>query len=86
MYFAEEAKTLELVDVATTSEGLLAEATRVAVELGKKPAPAFASIKSLLRKSIVEEMRRKEKESIKEFIEIWYSDSTWENLKNIKIY
>jgi len=31
-------------------------------------------------------MRLKEKESIKEFVDIWYSDSTWEKLKDINIY
>ena len=44
------------------------------------------SIKSLLRKSVVEEMRRREANSIKEFVEIWYSEETWANLQKIKIY
>ena len=61
------------------------EAAAAASDLGAKPAYAFASIKSLLRKPVAEKMRNKEKDSINEFVEIWYSDATWANIKNIKI-
>jgi hypothetical protein len=56
------------------------------MELGKKYNPAFAGIKSLLRRSIVEDMKSRERKSISEFVEIWYSDHTWKNLKNIRIH
>ncbi|UCD31042.1 MAG: hypothetical protein JSV38_09490 [Desulfobacterales bacterium] len=56
------------------------------MDLGEKPGPAFTSIKLLLRKSVAEAMRLKEKDDINDFVEIWYSDTTQENLKNIKFY
>ena len=86
MYTAGEAESLGLVDKVTTDEGLSKAAAELASEMSTKPAPAFASMKRLLRGPIAEEMRRREALSIKEFLEIWYSDATRENLKNIKIY
>ena len=85
MYSAEEAKDLGLIDIITNENNLMKDASKLALELGERPAPAFASIKSLLRKSVAEEMKLKEKESIKRFVNIWYSESTWKNLKDIKI-
>ncbi|UCD91049.1 MAG: enoyl-CoA hydratase/isomerase family protein, partial [Desulfobacterales bacterium] len=86
MYTAEEAKVLGLIDAITAEEDLIHEATKKAMDLGEKPGPAFTSIKLLLRKSVAEAMRLKEKDAINDFVEIWYSDTTQENLKNIKIY
>ena len=85
MYSPEEAQELGLIDIITNENDLMTEASKLAIELSEKPAPAFASIKSLLRKSVAEEMKLKEKESIKRFVNIWYSESTWKNLKDIKI-
>jgi len=85
MYSAEEAKVLGLIDEVTAEKDLIREATAAASELGAKPASAFASIKALLRKPVAEEMWLKEKDSVNKFVEIWYSDATWDNLKNIKI-
>ncbi len=39
-----------------------------------------------LRRGIDQEMRSREKEAIKEFVDIWYSAATWANLRDIKIY
>ena len=86
MYSAEEAKELGLIDIFTNENDLMKVATTLALELGEKPVPAFASIKSLLRKSFADEMKLKEKESIKRFVDIWYSESTWKYLQNIKIH
>jgi enoyl-CoA hydratase/carnithine racemase len=85
MYSAEKAKSIGLVDDVTTDIDLIPFATQRALELGEKHNSAFRSIKKLLRKSIKETMKSKEKESIIEFVDIWYSDFTWKNLKNIKI-
>ena len=85
MYSAKEAKMLGLIDRITSEDDLIDEAMTVALDLGSKPAQAFTSIKTLLRKPVAEEIKRKEMGSIKEFVDIWYSKSTWENLKNIKI-
>lgn len=86
MYTAEEAKDFGLIDKVTTEENLVDAAIMAATNLGNKPKNAFLSIKSLLRTTIAEEMKRKEKDSIKEFADIWYSKSTWKNLKKIKIH
>jgi len=86
MYSAEEARSLGLVQEVTTEEELMAAARKAASVLASKNPPAFASIKSLLRKPVGEEMIRREKDSIREFVDIWYSESTWANLKNVKIY
>jgi 3,2-trans-enoyl-CoA isomerase len=86
MYLAEEAKSLDLVQEVAVESELMDKAYKVASDLASKSLPAFASIKSLLRRSVVEEMRRREQESIKEFVDIWYSEATWANLRDIRIY
>ena len=86
LYSANEAKKLGMIEDITTDKELKNLATNVAMELGSKHPPAFASIKQQLRKSTLEEMQSREAESIEKFVEIWYSKETWENLKNIKIY
>ncbi len=85
MYRAEEAKELGLIDKIAAPEDLIRIAGEAASELGGKHPSAFAHIKMLLRESIAETMKRNEKKSIVEFVNIWYSDHTWENLKKIKI-
>lgn len=86
MYSAAEAERLGLVDEVADGEGLTDAAARAASELAAKPAPAFASMKSLLRKPVADEMRRREAESVEEFVEIWYSEATRANLQTIKIH
>jgi 3,2-trans-enoyl-CoA isomerase len=85
MYSAEEAKNIGLIDEVAAEPNLMDAAFKMASGLGSKYPPAFAGIKSLLRKSIAEDMLRREKESIREFVDIWYSEHTWANLQNIKI-
>ena len=86
MYTAEEAKSFGLVDEATTEQDFMAAARKAALDLGSKNPPAFARVKTLLRKPVAEEIQRREAESIREFIDIWYSETTWANLQNIKIH
>jgi len=86
MYTAEEAKSLALIEKITSENNLIKEATEIAIEMGEKSTSAFADIKLLLRGSVREKMLLYEKESIDRFVEIWYSDSIREMLKNIKIY
>ncbi len=86
MYSAEVASELKLVDQTTSYENLKQEAIRVAKDFAAKDHAAFRSMKGLLRKQIAAEMTRREKDSISEFTEIWYSENTWKNLKEIKIY
>jgi len=85
MYSAEEAKAIGLIDEVVAEQDLMGAAFKMASTLGSKYQPAFAGIKSLLRKSIAEDIMRRQADSIREFVDIWYSDHTWANLKNIKI-
>lgn len=85
MYSAEEAKGLGLIEDVAAEDELMDVACTVAAELAAKAQPAFASIKSLLRRRIVEAMRSRERESIEEFVDIWYSDATRAHLRNIRI-
>jgi Delta3-Delta2-enoyl-CoA isomerase len=86
MYVAEEAQRLGLVHEVVTADVLTIAARKAASDLASKHSPAFASIKSLLRKSVAEEVLRRERDSILEFTDIWYSEATRANLQNIKIY
>jgi 3,2-trans-enoyl-CoA isomerase len=85
MYSAEEAKAIGLIDELAAEQDLMAAAVKMASALGSKNPPAFAGIKSLLRKTTAEDMMRREGQSINEFVDIWYSEHTWANLQNIKI-
>ena len=86
MYSAEEARNIWLVDEAVTEHDLMDVAFNMASVLAAKSPPAFAHIKSLLRKNVVEEMTRREEQSIREFVHIWYSEETWKKLQDIKIF
>jgi Delta3-Delta2-enoyl-CoA isomerase len=85
LYTAEQAREVGLVDEVASEETVLAVAKKTAAELGAKSSPAFARIKRLLRGPVLEQMRPREAESIREFVEIWYSEVTWKNLKMIVI-
>ena len=86
MYSAEEAFGIGLVDQVSSEDTLLADAIKVAQELGEKDSSAFTSIKNLLRKSLAEEMIKHEKDYILKFADIWYSETTWEKLERINIH
>jgi enoyl-CoA hydratase/carnithine racemase len=85
MYSAAEALQLGLIDEVAPAEQLAGEAARVAREYAGKDLRAFASIKNLLRKPVVEGFAGREAKSVREFVDIWYSESTWKNLELIKI-
>ncbi len=85
LFTADEALALGMIDQLETGENLFREAEKKARELGGKDPKAFHSIKNLLRKPIAERMKKREEESIKEVVEIWYSETTWANLQQIKI-
>lgn len=85
MYSAEEALAIRLVDRVSGLDDLAEEARGVAQGFCAKDRFAFASIKRLLRGPVYNEMIQREESSIREFVEIWYSESTWKNLQGIKI-
>jgi Delta3-Delta2-enoyl-CoA isomerase len=85
MYSAEEALQMGLVDRIASEEGLESEAEKVARMFASRDREAFKSIKYLLRRPAAERMARREKDSIREFVQIWYSEGTRRNLKRIEI-
>ena len=86
MYSAEEAFQLGLIDQVSSEDALKKDARKVAQEFAQKDSSAFRCTKHLLRQPAAEEMIKREKDAILEFVDIWYSEQTWENLKAIKIY
>ena len=86
LYSAEQALQLGLVDRVSSEDDLAEDARKVAQELAQKDSSAFRCTKYLLRKPAVEEMIKREKDAILEFVDIWYSAQTWENLKEIEIH
>jgi enoyl-CoA hydratase/carnithine racemase len=86
MYTAKKALKLGLVDQVSTEANLLSEAKQVARQLADKDGAPFGSIKRLLRKPVGDEMARREGDSIAEFLDIWYSETTWRKVQGIKIH
>lgn len=86
MYSAQTASHLGLIDQVSADEKLVGDAREVARRLAAKDAAAFRSIKGLLRAPVADEMARKEEQSVREFVDIWYSENTWRNLQAIKIH
>ncbi|MCJ7579286.1 MAG: enoyl-CoA hydratase/isomerase family protein [Candidatus Aminicenantes bacterium] len=86
MYSANEAIKLGLVDQISSYEKLMDDSIKIAREFANKDKTAFRGLKSLLRKPVAEEMKKKEMDSIRKFVDVWYSKETRKSLKKIKIY
>ncbi|MBN2254355.1 MAG: enoyl-CoA hydratase/isomerase family protein [Deltaproteobacteria bacterium] len=86
MYGADEALRMGLIDQIVSPEELYAEANKVARYYSGKDGAAFRSIKYLVRKSLADDFMGKERESISEFVDIWYSENTWKNLQDKVIH
>jgi 3,2-trans-enoyl-CoA isomerase len=82
MYSPEEALQLGLIDRIVAHDELEMEARSIAEEYASKDGAAFKSIKYLLRKTLADDFSRREKNSILEFVDIWYSENTWKQLQN----
>ena len=85
MYSPQEAMSLGLVDRVVGAGELMSEALGEARAFASRGGRVFSSLKMLLRRPIVEDMRRREDESIREFVDIWYSESTRAQLRQIEI-
>jgi 3,2-trans-enoyl-CoA isomerase len=85
MFEPDRALALGLVDRVVPADDLLPLAVDEAREMASRDAAAFQSMRRLLRAPVAELMRAREDESIREFVRIWYSDSTRELLKGIQI-
>jgi len=82
MYSPEEALELGLIDRIVSPDELETEARKMAEEYASKDGAAFKSIKGLLRKTLADDFAQKEKDSILEFVDIWYSEETWKQLQD----
>ncbi|NPU83243.1 MAG: enoyl-CoA hydratase/isomerase family protein [Syntrophaceae bacterium] len=85
LYSAEEALRLGLVHEAVAEEDLAPRAMKIAEEFAAKDGAAFRSIKKLLRGPLAEKIRERERASLLEFVDIWYSEKTWKLLKEKQI-
>lgn len=85
MHSADEALHLGLIDKAVAKEELLSSARSVAEDLASKDASAFKGIKYLLRSRIADYIKASEEESIRKFVDIWYSESARASLRNVII-
>ena len=85
MFSAEEAFKLGLVDKVSSEETLMKDADEAAGVYIKNYGEAFGSMKRLARNIDIPEFKSLESKSIKEFLEIWYSEKTMKNLKQILI-
>lgn len=82
---ADEARAIGIVDDVASRDDLAAAAQTAALELAKKSRPAFASLKRLLREPVVKDLPEREPLSIEEFLDIWYSPATQQDLEKIVI-
>src|SRR4051812_2416801 len=85
LYPSEEALALGLIDAIAGEPELPGTAHDLARTLGSRDPAAFRSIKSMLRRPVLEEMLAREPESIREFVDIWYSERIRKNLEAIRI-
>lgn len=85
MNSAEEALSLGLVDRITSENEFLKVVGEIAEDFNGKDLSAFASVKKLLKSDALARIENDEGRSISEFVDIWYSDSTREQLAKIEI-
>ncbi len=85
LHTADEAKELGLVDAVAGEADLPEAARRAARQLADKDPAAFRSIKGLLRRHLADDMVVPDAASIREFVDIWYSEATWRRLQDITI-
>ena len=86
LYTADEAQRIGLVEAVEPEGAVIDEARkRVQQHASQEPA-AFRSIKMLLRQPVIDAAAAREPQSIREFVDIWYSAPTWRKLQEIKIH
>ena len=85
MYSAETAKGFGLIDEVVTQEQLPRAAERVAHKFASHDPAAFAQMKRLLRKPLIDAADRQEREEIDRFVDIWYSPNTRAQLRKVAI-
>ncbi len=86
MFDAEAALRLGLVDRVTDAAGLMEAAKEEARRLAERDRTAFSALKKLMRDHVAARMHEREIATIDEFIAIWYSKETHEQLQRIVIH
>ncbi len=85
MHSAEQAHSLGMIDRVASEDQFHKAIAEVAEDFAKKDLAAFASIKRLFKLDTLAKIESDESRSISEFVDIWYSDSTREQLAKIEI-
>jgi Delta3-Delta2-enoyl-CoA isomerase len=85
MYSADEALSVGLIDEAVTQRGFRSALNNIAIEYSQRDKAVYRSVKKLLRSETNKRINRGEKNSISEFVDIWYSKSTRIQLAKIEI-
>ena len=85
LYPADEARTLGLVDEAVDEADLAERAQKIARQFTEKDSEPFRIVKWLIRKPVAERIAQGGERSIREFVDVWYSEKTWRKLQEIKI-
>ena len=85
MFDPHRALAIGLLDAVVPAGDLMDLALEEARVMADRSGPAFMNMRKLLRGHIAEIMRDREGESIAEFVDIWYSDATREQLRQIGI-
>lgn len=85
MHSADEALHLGLIDAAVAKEEFLSAARSIAEDHASKDASAFKGIKYLLRSGIADYIKCSEEESVRKFVDIWYSESARAGLRKVTI-
>lgn len=85
MYSGPEALRMGLVDEIIPGEEWVTRTAQMAEKYASLNPAAFAHMKRMLRRPVVDRMEKGESESIRDFLKIWYSDDLRSNLREIKI-
>ncbi len=85
MLSAEEAYSLGLVDKSVEEDEFVSIVAKTGQYFAAKDLVAFNSIKKLLKLGTLKKIEKEEKDTVSEFVDIWYSESMRENLKKIEI-
>jgi hypothetical protein len=77
---------LGLVDRSVGADEFADIVSEEAEAFARRDPSAYRSIKGLIRGPIIEKMAAREAASIREFVDIWYSESTRKKLEEVKIH
>ncbi|MCM2272434.1 MAG: enoyl-CoA hydratase/isomerase family protein [candidate division Zixibacteria bacterium] len=85
MFSATEALSMGFAERLAPEAELLGQATELARSLAVNAGANYASLKRLARGPVVESYRKLEDQSIREWIDIWYSPGAREKTRSIQI-